>query len=73
MIPFLGGKVRVARSESNAKMIIECADRTFGGVTAVGVRGGKLEDNVVFAEGFFHCVGALIVDYVDSGGCTMLE
>ena len=49
-------------------MIIECADHTFVGVTAVGVRGGKLEDNVVFAEGFFHCVGALIVEGVDSKG-----
>ena len=73
MIPFLGGKVRVARSESNAKMIIECADRTFGGVTAVGVRGDKLKSNVLFTEGFLHWVGALIVEDVDSGGCTMLE
>ena len=69
----MGEKVRDARSKSGAKMIIECADHTFVGVTAVGVRGGKLEDNVVFAEGFFHCVGALIVEDVDSGGCTILE
>ena len=40
----------VARSESNAKMIFECTDCTFSGVSEVGVRGDKLEVNVVFAE-----------------------
>ena len=72
MISFSGGKIRVTRSNSSAKIIIECADRTFGGVAAVGVRGDKLEVNVVFLEGFFHFVGALVVEDVDSGGCTML-
>ena len=38
----------------------------------MGVRGDKLEVNVVFAEGFLNCVGALIVDYVESGGYNML-
>ena len=42
IIPFLGGKVGVARGESGAKVILECADCTFGGVAAVGVRGDKL-------------------------------
>ena len=71
VIPFLGGKVRVTGSESGAKMIFECADCTFGGVVVLGVRGDKLEVNVVFAEVFLHCVGALIVQDVESGGCTM--
>ena len=72
MIPFLGGKFGVARGESGAKMIFECADCTFGGVAAVGVRGKNLEVNVVLAEGFLHGVGALIVEDADSGGCTLL-
>ena len=63
----MGGKVGVARSESGAKMIFECADRTFGGVAVVGVRGDKLEINIVLAEGFMHGVGALVVDDVESG------
>ena len=42
-------------------MIFECVDCTFGGVAAVGVRGDKLEINIVFAEGFLHGVGALLV------------
>ena len=38
-IPFLGGKVMVARSESNAKIIFECANCTFCGVALVVVCG----------------------------------
>ena len=33
---------------------------------------GGLEINVVLAEGFLHGVGALIVEDVDSGVCTVL-
>ena len=47
-------------------------DHTFGGVAAVGVWGDKLEVNVVFAEGFLHGVGALVVEDVESGGFTIL-
>ena len=71
-IPFLGGKVGVARGESVANMIFEYADCTFVGVAAVGVRGNNLEVNVVLAEGFLHGVGSLVVEYVDSGVCTVL-
>ena len=46
------GKLGFARSESDAKMIFECADHTFGGVAAVSVQGERLEVNIVFAEGF---------------------
>ena len=53
-------------------MIFECADHTFKGVAVVSVRGNKLEVNVLFAEGFLHGVGALIVNYVESGGYTVL-
>ena len=71
-VPFLGWKVGVARGKSVAKMIFECADCTFGGVAAVGVRGDKLEINVVLAEGFMHGVGALIAKDLESAGCTVL-
>ena len=42
-------------------MIFECADCTFCGVAAVGVRGDTLEVNVVFAEGCLHGVETLVV------------
>ena len=71
-VPFLGGKVGFARGEAGAKIILECEDRTFGGVAAVDVRGNNLEGNVVFAEGFLNSVGALVVDDVESGGCIVL-
>ena len=38
----------------------------------VSVQGGKLEFNVIFAEVFLHCVGAIVLKDVESGGCTML-
>ena len=71
-VPFLGGKVGVARGKYGAKMIFECSDRTFGGIVAVGVRGNKVEVNIVLAEGFLHGAGALVVEDLDSGGCTVL-
>ena len=37
----------------------------------MGVRGNKLEVDFVFAEGFLHGVGALFVEDVESGGCTV--
>ena len=71
-VPFLGGEVGVARGESSANMIFECADRTFGGVAAVVIWGEKLEVNVVLAEGLLHFTGSLVVEDVESGGCTVL-
>ena len=71
-VPLLGGEVGFARGESSAKMIFECADRTFGGVAAVGILGDKLKVDVVIAEGLLHCTGALVVEDVESGGCTVL-
>ena len=68
----MGGKVRVARSKSGAKVIFECADCTFYGVAAVGVQEDKLGVDAVFVEGFLHGMGALIVGDVDSGGFTIL-
>ena len=47
-------------------------DLTFGGVAAVGIRGNKLEVNIVLAEGFMHGMGSLVVKDVDIGGCTVL-
>ena len=72
MIPFLGGKVGVARGKSGAKMIFKCEDRTFSGVAEVGVRWNNLEFNVVLAEVFLHGVGALVVEGVERVGCTVL-
>ena len=69
---FLGGKVEFERGESSARMIFECADRTFGGVAEVGIQENNLEVNVVLAEGFLHGMGALVVEDVESGGCTVL-
>ena len=37
-----------------------------------GCTGDKLEVNVVFAEGFFHGMGALVVNDVESGGSIIL-
>ena len=72
MVPFLGGKVGVARGESDAKMVFEYVDCTFDVIAAVGLQEDKLEINVVLAEDFLHGVGACIVKDVDSGGCTVL-
>ena len=71
-IPLLGKKVRVARGEYGAKMFLEYVDCTISGLVAVGVQGNKLEVNIVLAEGFLHGVGALAVEDVESGGCTVL-
>ena len=68
----MGGKFGIARGNSCAKIILDCADCTFGGVAAVGVRGNNLEVNVVLAEGFLHVVEALFFEDVESGGCTVL-
>ena len=43
----------------------------FGGVAAVGIRGNKLEVNVVLSEGFMHGMGALVVEDAEIGGCTV--
>ena len=61
-------KVRVAKSESGEKVIFECADRTFCGVAAVGVRGDKLEVKNLFEGGFLRGVVALVVKDAESGG-----
>ena len=71
-VPLLGGKVGVTRGKPGAKMIFESADYTFRGVAVVGVQGDKLEINVVLAEGFLRGVGELVVEDVESGGCTLL-
>ena len=42
------------------------------GVAAVGVRGGKMEVNVVFSEVFLHGMGALVVEDTDIWVCTIL-
>ena len=71
MVPLLGWEVGVTRCESSAQMIIECANRTFGGVAAMCIWGKKLEVEIVFAEGFLYGTGELVVGNVDCGSRTM--
>ena len=71
-IPFLGDKVGVARGNSGTEMIFEGADHMVGGVAVVGVHRNDSEVNVILTEGFLHGVGALVVEDVESGGCTVL-
>ena len=70
--PFLGGGVRVARDESSVKVILECANCTFGGVAAICIWGGKLEVDIVFVEGFLHGTVSFVVKDVESGRRTAL-
>ena len=53
-------------------MILECVNRTFGGVASMYIWGDKLEVDVVFEEGFLHGDGSLVVEDVESGSRTML-
>ena len=71
-VPFLVGEVGVARGESSAKVILECANCTFGGVSVMFIWGDKLEVGIVFAEVFLHGTGALVVEDVEGGRRTML-
>ena len=48
----MGGKVRVATSDYGAKVIFECADATFGGVVAVGVRGTSWKSTLYLQKDF---------------------
>ena len=49
---FFGGKFGVARGESSAKIIFECADRTFGGVAAVGIGGTSWKSMLYLRKAF---------------------
>ena len=71
-VPFLGGGVRVARDESSVKVILECANCTFGGVAAMCIWGGKLEFDILFLEGFLPGTVSFIVKDVESGRRTAL-
>ena len=64
MIPFLVGKVRVTISKSVAKKIFECADRTFGGVAAVGVWGEQVGRQRCICGSIFSLWGSTLC-----GGC----
>ena len=69
----MGGEVGVARGESIAQMILECANHTFSGVAEMCIWGEKLEIDIVFAEGFLHCTGALVVEDVEIWSRTVLQ
>ena len=71
-VPFLGWEVGVTRGESSAKVILEGANCTFGGVAAMGIWGDKLEVDIVFAEGVLHGARAFVAKDVESGSRTML-
>ena len=53
-------------------MVLECANRTFGSVAEMCIRGDKLKVDIVFAEGFLHGTGKFVVKDVESGGRTVL-
>ena len=65
-------QVGVARVESSAKLILECANHMFGVVATMCIWGDKLEVNIIFAEGLLHGPGAFVVEDVESGSCTVL-
>ena len=68
----MGGEVGVARGKSSAKLILECVNRTFGGVAEMCIWGYKLEVDIVLAEGFLHGTGAFFVKDVEIGSLTVL-
>ena len=70
--PLLGGEVVVTRGDYSAKVILECANYTFGGVAAMCIWGDKLNFDIVFAECFLHVTGAFVVEDVESGSRTVL-
>ena len=71
-VPLLGWEVGVTRGQARTEVIIEGANCMFGGVAAMGIRGDKLEVDIVFAEGVFHSAGAFDVKDVESGSCDIL-
>ena len=72
MVPFLGWEVGVTRGQYSAKVILEGANCTFGGVAAMGIWGDKLEVDILFAEGVLHGSGAFVVKDVESGSRSVL-
>ena len=61
-------KLGLQEASPAQKCFFKYADRKFGGIVEVGVRGNKLEVNVVLMEVFLHGVGALVVKDVESKG-----
>ena len=53
-------------------MILECVNCTFGGIAAMWLWGDKLKVDVVLVEGFLHGTGALVVNDMERGRCTLL-
>ena len=68
----MGWKVGVTRGQYSAEVILEGVHCTFGGVAARGIWGGKLEVDIVFAEGALHSAGAFVIKDVESGSCAVL-
>ena len=71
-VTFLGWEVGVTRGNSSAKVILEYANCTFGGVAAMCIWGDKLEVGILFSEGAFNSAGTFVVEDVYSGSCAML-
>jgi hypothetical protein len=48
-------------------MVFPSLDGSFGGVSAMAVRGHSLAVDSIFLEGFFEFVGAFVVKHVQRG------
>ena len=64
-VPLLGWEVGVTIDQSSAEVILEGANCTFGGVAAMGIWGGNLGGDIVFAEVALHSAGAFVVKDVE--------
>ena len=68
----MGWEVGVTRGKSRTKVIIEGANRTFGGVATMGIWGEKLEVDIVFSEGVLNGAGSFVVEDMESGSRAVL-
>ena len=68
----MGCEVGVTRGQSSAKVILEGANRTFGGVAAIGIWGDNLEVDIVFVEGVLHGAGEFAVKDAESESRAVL-
>ena len=60
-VPQMQWEVLVGAAESGDEMILESADRSFGGIAAVKVWRHKLEIDVFVSHELFQHVGAFVV------------
>jgi hypothetical protein len=53
-------------------MVFPSLDGSFGGVSAMAVRGDSLAVDSVFLEGFLEFVGAFVVEHVQRGRMSVV-